>query len=95
MRHRVSEGLEFLVTGLQGAGSSFQLVVQLANFFLPTLAIADVVVRFQDRHRLPLLVLAQRPSAGYEYTGAVGFCLLQLAFPAAGAQQLLANLVHR
>ena len=72
MRYRVSEGLQFLVTGFQIGGSFFQLLVELANFLLPVLPVADVVIRFQNGDGTPLLILAQRLSAGYEYAGSVG-----------------------
>src|ERR1700730_17415027 len=95
MRDGISECLQFLISGLKLSGSFPKFFVKDANFLLPPLALGDVVVCFQDRNGLPLLVSPQRPSAGYYHPGSVSPGLLEFAIPTSGAQQLRVNLVNR
>src|ERR1700686_3821286 len=95
MLYGISKCLQFFVAGLKVGRSLSKLVVQLANFLFPSLAVADVVIRFHDRSWLPLFVSVQGPSACYHHSRSVGFRLLEFAFPAVGAQQLRLNFINR
>src|ERR1700704_1337430 len=94
MGYGISKRFQFSVSSFEVGGSFLELIVELANFFLPSLAIAHVIVSFQDRSGVSPLVATQRPSARHDHSGAVGFRLAELAFPAAGAQQLRVNFVN-
>src|SRR6202163_677732 len=95
VRYGICECLQFLINGLKLAGSLSECFVQSANFLFPTVALGNVIVRFKNRGGPPLLVSTQRPSTRHYHPGSVGLCLLELAFPAAGAQQLCANFINR
>src|ERR1700719_2685253 len=94
MRYRICECLQFLINGLKLAGSVSKFFVQCANFPFPSVPLGNVIVRFKNRSGPPLLVLAQRPPTRHYHPGSVGLCLLELSFPAAGAQQLCANFIN-
>src|SRR5690348_515837 len=95
MRYGIGKCLQFLVYGLKLSGSFSKFFVEGANFLRPPLALGDVIVRFQDRCRPPLLVAPQRPPAGYYHLEPVSPGLPEFAVPAPGAQQFRANLRKR
>src|ERR1700722_5085088 len=88
MRYGISECLQFLVGSLKFGGSFAKFFVEIANLPLSSLALADVIVGFQNRDGPPLLVSPQRPSAGYYHLGSVGPGLLEFAVPTPRAQPL-------
>src|ERR1700736_5984483 len=95
MRYGISKCLQFLISGLKLSGSFSKFFVKGANFLLPALALGDVIVRFQDGGRPPLLVSPQRPSAGYYHPSSVSPGFLEFAVPTTAAQQLRANILNR
>src|ERR1700688_4783488 len=95
MGYGISKCFQFFVAGLKVDCSLSKLVVQLANFFFPSLAVADVIISFQDRSCPSLVVSAQRPSARHRHSRSIGFRLLKFAFPAVSAQQLRFNFFNR
>src|SRR6478736_7532784 len=66
-----------------------------AQRFFGLFAVRDIVVGFQDRKRPLSLVAQQRPSARHYHLGSISLGVHELAFPAAGAQQLLFYLIKR
>src|SRR5580704_3979622 len=95
MRYGICEGFKFLIDGLKFSGSLAKFLVEFANFFFPSLALSNVVVRFKDCDWIPQLVSLQRPSARHNHAGSIGFRFLEFALPSACAQQLRLNLCDR
>src|SRR5882757_4087565 len=60
----------------------------------PPMALGDVVVGFQNRNCLPVLVAAQRPAAGHHHNASIRLDVFELAIPAPGAQQLSTDVLE-
>ena len=67
----------------------------LAKLRLRLLAQGDVVVGLQDRPRLAMLIVLQRPAARHHRLAAVGLGVDELTVPAAGLQQFRLDLLDR
>src|SRR5262249_25994566 len=95
MRDGIGKCFQFLIAGLQLAAPLLEIFVERANVSVPAPALGDVIVGAQDRNRPAPRVALKRPSARYRHRCSVGPLAVELAFPAAGTQQLRANLIER
>src|ERR1700693_5656377 len=93
MRYGIGKCFQFLIAGLKLSGSFSKFLVERANLMLAPMALSDIVVGFQNRNCLPLLVSTQRPPAGHHHAASICLGVLNLAFPAAADQQLRLDVV--
>src|SRR3984885_15260388 len=95
MPYGIGEGFQFLIDGLKLNRSFSEFLVEFAYLLLPSLALRDVVVGFEDRDGDPLLVPLQRPSAGHHHAGSIRFGFLEFAFPSACPEQTGRDVAER